>query len=280
MNDVKIGRVQGQIEIRSRMMGVWSRPLALIVACCIAPGVAHAQAFTQPAGQGRVITSVIHTKSDKIFDDNGAATDVPDISKTEIYLQGEYGVTDDLTVLLTPSFRFISVEGGADSANLGYTDIGARYRVLNDDNVVLSLQGKVRIPGQTQRNSLAQIGQTDAEYDFRGQLAYTFGQGSFVSVESGYRVRAGEPPNEFHVDATVGIRASEKFLITANSFNVISDGRGSGIFSSPHRYHNLFLGGAYDVSSHVTLQLGVTGTIDGRNALRERGAFASVWTRF
>lgn len=251
-----------------------------LLASCLCVGTAHAQAFTQPDGRGRIITSVIHTKSDKIFDDDGNTVDVPDISKTEIYFQGEYGLTDDLTLLLTPSLRIISVKGGPDSTNLGYTDVGARYRVLNANNSIVSLQAKARIPGQKQRNSLAQIGQTDSEFDFRGQFATTFGRGSFASVETGYRLRSGEPPNEFHIDATLGLRATDKLLFTANSFNVISDGRGRGIFASSHRYHNLFLGGAYDVTSNATLQLGLTGTVAGHNALRERGVFASVWVRF
>ena len=263
------------------MNGGWSgKILGALIASWLMCGTAHAQAFTQPQGQARVITSIIHSKSDKIFNDDGNAVDVPDITKTEIYFLGEYGLTDDLTLLLTPSLRVISVQNGPDSTNLGYTDVGARYRVVNAQNFIVSLQGKARIPGQTQRNSLAQIGQTDAEFDFRGQFATTFGKGSFASLETGYRLRSGEPPNEFHIDATLGLRATDKLLFTANSFNVISDGRGSGIFSSPHRYHNVFLGGAYDLSSQVTLQLGVTGTLDGRNALRERGGFASVWVRF
>jgi hypothetical protein len=254
--------------------------ICALVSGLLVSGPAHCQAFTQLEGQSRVITSVIHTKSSKIFDNDGRSVDVPDITKTEIYFLGEYGLTDELTLLLTPSLRIISVKNGPDSTNLGYTDVGARYRVVNTGNVVVSLQGKARIPGASQRNSLAQIGQTDSEFDFRGQFATTFAQGSFASVETGYRLRSGEPPNEFHIDATLGVRATDKFLVTANSFNVISDGRGKGIFSSPHRYHNVYLGGAYDMSDRTTLQLGVTGTVSGRNALRERGAFASVWVRF
>ena len=259
----------------------WSRPLMIAAAVsALVSGVAHAQAFTQEAGEGRVIVSAIHTKSDKVFDNSSDAADIPDISKTEIYFQGEYGVTDDLTLLLTPSLRIISVDGGEDSTNLGYTDVGARYRVLNQDNLIFSLQGKVRIPGKTQRSSFAQIGQTNAEFDLRGQVATMFGRGSFASAEAGYRIRAGDPPDEFHIDGTLGLRATEKLLLTANSFNVISNGAGRGVFSSPHRYHNVYLGAAYDVAPSVTVQLGVTGTVAGRNALRERGVFLSLWKRF
>lgn len=262
-------------------MGSWSRPLMLAAAlACLPSGAAYGQAFTQPAGKGRVITSIIYTTSDEVYDNSGDAVDIPDFDKTEIYFSGEYGLTDDLTLLLAPSLRIVSIDGGESSARLGYTDVGGRYRIHNEGNVVFSVQGRVRIPGHRQRSSLAQVGQTDVEVDLRGQLAATFGQGSFGVIEAGYRLRAGDPPDEFHVDATLGLRATDRVLFTVNSYNVISNGGGEGIFLNSHRYHNIFVGGAYDMSPSVTVQLGLTGTLGGRNALRERGVFGGLWIRF
>ena len=240
---------------------------------------AHAQAFTQEKGHGRVITSAIYSHSDRGFNDDAHSINIPNYDQYEVYLIGEYGVTDDLTLLLTPSLRDVEVRGASDSHGLGYTDVGARYRVVRGDNYLLSFQGLVRIPGMKRRDILAQVGQTDAEYEARAQGAVTFGRGSFVNVEGAYRLRAGDPPNDFHLDATLGIRAAPRLLLLANSFNTISDGDGRGVFRR-YRYHNAYLSGAYDVSDRVTLQLGGLGTVAGRNALRERGLFAGVWLRF
>lgn len=237
---------------------------------------ALAQAFPQAQGSGRVITSVIYSQSDEGFDDRGDTIDIPDYEKTEVYLLGEYGVTDDLTVLATPSFRSVAVEGAEDETGLGFTDIGVRYRLAQSGRLVLSLQGLVRIPGKTRQNTLAQIGQTDMEYDLRAQAGLSFGSGSFAILEGGYRLRSDDPPNEYHLDATVGLRAAPKVWLIANSYNTISDGAGQGIFRK-HRYHNLYLSAAYEVTPRLTLQAGALATVAGENALKERGLFAGVW---
>jgi hypothetical protein len=245
----------------------------------LAAGTAHAQAFTQEKGHGRVITSLLWSNSDKGFDDDGHVIDIADYRKTEVYALAEYGVTDDLTLLVTPSFRDVSVKGGSDSTGLGYTDVGARFAVARGSAFVLSAQGVARFPGRKRRDVLAQVGQTDMEYDLRGQAGYTFGRGSFAILEGGYRLRAGDPPNAFNIDATVGLRAAPRLLLLASSYNAISDGRGGGVFA-PYRYHNAYLSGAYDLSDRVTVQFGLSGTVAGRNALRERGLLGGLWYRF
>lgn len=238
-----------------------------------------AQAFTQPEGEGRVIATVIYSHSDKAFDDEANSFDIADYEKTEIYLLGEYGVTDDLTLLVTPSFRAVSIDGGDDDSGLGFLDLGARYRIVESDDYVLSVQGTVRIPGSERWNGFAQVGQTDTEIDIRAQGGASFGDGNFAILEVGYRFRTGDPPDEFHVDATLGLRVAPRWLFIANSFNVISNGAGEGIFPE-QRYHNIYASAAYEASPRLTFQLGGLATVAGRNALRERGVFAGAWFRF
>lgn len=238
-----------------------------------------AQAFTQPEGEGRVIATAIYSHSDKAFDDNANSVDIADYEKTEIYLLGEYGVTDDLTLLVTPSYRGVSIDGGDDDDGFGFLDLGARYRVAAGDNYVLSVQGLVRIPGNERWNGFAQVGQTDTEFDLRAQGGASFGDGHFAILEGGYRLRTGDPPDEFHVDATLGFRAAPRWLFIANSFNVISNGAGEGIFPE-QRYHNIYASAAYEASPRLTFQFGGVATVAGRNALRERGFFAGAWFRF
>ena len=245
----------------------------------LAASPVSAQAFTQEKGHGRVITSFLWSDSKKGFDDHGHVVDIADYHKTELYFAAEYGVTDDLTVLATPSLRSVSVQNGDDSRGLGFTDVGARYRVVHGAHFVLSAQGLVRFPGKKRQDILAQVGSTDMEYDMRLQGGYTFGHGSFAILEGGYRLRAGDPPNAYNIDATLGIRAAPRLLLLASSYNAISDGAGRGVFRR-YRYDNVYLSGAYDVGRHVTVQLGASGTASGRNALRERGLLAGLWYRF
>lgn len=259
------------------------QPRLCAAALCLLPATgASAAGWTMPAGEGRIITNGFFSNSDKAFDDRGKAVDIPDYRKTEVYALAEYGITDDLTLIVTPSFRDVSVRRGSDSSGLGYTDIGARYRLTGSPTSVLSVQAVARIPGKRREDNLAQVGNTDAEYDLRAQYGTSFGgadRGGFLIVEGGYRIRTDDPPNEFRADVTLGYRPTSRLLLLGSVFSTISDGSGRGIFGK-HRYHNLYASGVYDVSPRVALQLGAMGTIDGRNALRERGLFAGLWFRF
>ena len=257
---------------------------ALIIALSvIGTSAAHAAASTQPKGSGQVIVTAVHTKSDKGFDNEGKTTDIADYEKSEAYALVEYGVTDDLTVMITPSFSDISIDGpGGDTSGLGYTEVGARYRLAHADGAVLSVQGSARLHGKRRRDTLGQASATGSEFDARILGGTSFDLGgvpAFVDLQGGYRWRNGSSPNEFHLDATLGLRPAEPLMILAQSFTTISDGAGEAGFAD-YRYSNAYLSGVYDISKSWSVQAGGIFTIDGRNALRERGVLAGLWYRF
>jgi len=242
-------------------------------------GTAHADPFVEAKGQGRVIISAIHTESSRGFDNNGNVSDIPDYDQNQIYVQAQYGLTDDLTILLTPSYRDVDVKGGDSTSGLGYTDVGARYRLAYGDNWIVSAQGLVRIPGKKRADRIAQVGNTDAEYDLRIGGAYTMGP-AFVSAEGGYRLRAGDPPNEFHADFVIGGHVAPKVMLLGTMLNTFSDGKGRNIFNQSYRYGDVYLSSVYEVNEKLSLQAGFTGTIYGKNALRQRGPFIGLWYSF
>lgn len=254
--------------------------------CLAAPATAQNDGAigVGPAGpDGQVIATFYYSNSESGFDGDGDKIDIADYRKIELYLLAEYKVSDDLTLVLTPSFRDVSVEGsGDDSSGLGYFDIGLRQRLASGRDWSFAVQGTARIPGKGRRDSLAQVGNTDAEYDLRGRFIRSFAVGpdsGFVDLQGSYRFRDGDPPNEMHADITAGFRPKSDLLVLAQSFNTFSDGRGQGIFDS-YRYHNVQLSLVQDISPGVALQLGALATLAGENALRERGIFGGVWVNF
>ncbi|MGY4399004.1 hypothetical protein ACVWZA_004216 [Sphingomonas sp. UYAg733] len=261
--------------------GLWLRLLPAFLAV-FASAEAQAGPWTMPAGDGRVIVTAIYSHADKTFDGNGDARNAPVYDQYQAYFQAEYGLTDDLTLLLAPSLRRVTVENGDSSTGLGYTELGARYKLLDRNGLVFSLQGTAFIPGVKRRDVVAQIGSTDPQYDARAQVGYGFKIGktdAFISADGGYRYRAGDQPNEIHSDVTFGVHATKRLMFIANSYNTWSDGRGRNIFPS-YRYSNIYAGGVYDLSDRVSLQLGGLATVSGRNALRERGIYTGLWVRF
>lgn len=249
----------------------------------LAASPAWASAWTQKKGETQVFLTGVYSNSDKGFDANGNVVEIDDYQKNEVYLLIEHGISDDLTVIANPSYRHVGIEGrDDDTSGLGYTELGARYRLGHGDRWVASVQGSIRIPGERRRDSLAQVGSTDTEYDLRGLVGGSFKLGAmdgFFDIQGGYRLRDGDAPNEWRGDVTLGIRPASKVQVIGQVFNTWSDGRGRGIFPS-YRYHNAQLNLVYDVSDRVSLQLGGLATLGGRNALRERGATAGVWLRF
>lgn len=247
----------------------------------IEPVVANNDAGSD-ARDGQAIVTFYFSQSDQGFDDNGNVVDINDYDKFEVFLLAEYAVTDDLTLIFNPSFRDVSVEGDENSTGLGYTAIGARHDVLEDEKGWVALEGTVRIPGIERADTLAQVGSTDMEYDIRARAFRNISLGNvpaFIDAQGAYRLRDGDPPNEFHADLTFGVRPSPDWLFMAQSFARISDGSGQGVFDR-YSFHNVQLSAVKTVADGLSLQLGVVGTVSGRNALRERGAFAGVWFDF
>lgn len=231
---------------------------------------------------GQAIVTFYYSQSNQGFDNNGNVVDINDYNKFEVFLLAEYAVNDDLTLIFNPSFRHVSVDGDENSTGLGYTAIGARHDILENEQGWLALEGTVRIPGVERSDSLAQVGSTDMEYDIRARAFHNIKLGDvpgFIDAQGGYRLRDGDPPNEFHADLTVGVRPSPDWLFMAQSFATISDGSGQGVFDT-FRYHNIQLSAVKTVAPGVSLQFGLVGTVSGRNALRERGAFGGVWIDF
>ncbi|WP_158703009.1 hypothetical protein [Allosphingosinicella vermicomposti] len=248
------------------------------------PAALQAQAFVQDQGEGRVIITGLYSNSDKAFDDNGNVYDINNYRQAQVYFNFEYGATDDLTLLLTPSLRDINIKNEPQRNETGFqfVDLGARYRIAEIGSTHISLQGKVRIPIDPFRDTLGQVSSEGMEFDLRAQVGHGFGisgHDAFVIGDAGYTFRGDDPPNEFHADIIFGFRPTPRTLLMANLYNTFSDGPGDDEFRS-YRYHNLFLSGVYDINDTVSLHLGGLMTLDGKNALRERGLLLGAWIHF
>lgn len=262
-------------------MGI-GRAIALIAGGLFFATSVHAGPWTMPKGEGRTIVTTIYSHAGQSFDNSGNSADAPDYDQLMAFFETEYGLTDDISLIVDPSLRKIDIEGGGNSVGLGTTELGARFRLYHDNHFVLSMQATGFLPGTSRGSRVAQIGSNDVQADGRIQAGYGFNLGKvsgFASVEGGYRLRSGDPPNEFHGDATFGIHATERLLIIGNLFNALSDGPGRNGYPS-YRYSNLYAGGVYALSHRLSFQLGGLATVIGRNALRERGIYSGLWIMF
>jgi hypothetical protein len=248
------------------------------------PDTAAAGAWLQPAGHWQLIMSGTFTASPSGFDQSGEAVDIADYEKFEFSPYFEYGVTDDITAIAQPQLRSVSIAKPIEASHtgLGYTDLGARLRLWSDDRSVLSAQTLVRIPGVSDENDPAQAGSTDTEMDIRLLYGRAFDLGpwpAFVDTQLGYRWRQGQPADQLRLDVTLGLRPKPDILLLAQSFNTFA-APVSYNFPDEDREHKIELSIVWDVTQHLSLQLGGIATIAGRNTLRERGVVAAAWWRF
>ncbi len=260
--------------------------LACVSCACLwqAAAPALAGAFTQPQGTGQVLAVTTITKADRSFDDKGGLTDTPDYRKIETPILVEYGVTDWLTAMVTPTHLDVDAGGpnGGQYSGAGYTDLGARVRLYATPTTAFSVQALARLPGARDDANPAEAGSTDGEIDLRALYGIGFemaGRPAFVDLQAAYRIRLEEPPDEWRFDATFGFRPSPGWLVLAQLFNVISNGEGEAPFSAT-RYHKAQLSLVWDIKPDVSLQFGGVTTYAGENALQENGLVAGLWYRF
>lgn len=256
--------------------------LATLAATALAAAPAQAGPWTMTDGEGRVISSFIYSHSAKSFDSSGDSTDAPDYDQLMAFFLTEYGLNDDVTLIVNPGVKWVGIEGGDDEFGIDSVELGARYRLYHDDRLVISAQASGFVPGTLRNEPVPQISGNRPQFEARLQLGYGFNLGKlsgFASAEGGYRIRTGAPPDEFRGDATLGIHASDRLMLIGNLFNTWSNGAGQPGFPS-YRYANLYAGGVYKLSPRLSFQLGGLATLTGRNALRERGLYSGFWIKF
>jgi hypothetical protein len=231
-----------------------------------------------------MVATVTASTSTSAFDDHGGLTSTPRYNKFELNDLFEYGLTNQFTVIFQPGLQHIGIAApiSAERTGLGYTDLGGRYQFLQANGWVLSGQAVLEIPGTTNTSNPAAVGYTDVEADFRALLGHNFMLGAmpaFVDLEVAQRQRGDGAPNEFRADGTFGVQVSPRWMLLAQSFNVISEGAGSPVFGS-YDYYKLQLSAVYALTPTWSLQGGGFTAYAGRNSLQENGAIFGVWYRF
>lgn len=247
---------------------------------------AHAGAWTQRAGGGQVILQSTAAAASSEFGPSSQLYDSRPYEKVEVTLVFEYGLADWLTMILAPQYLSVSL-GDPDPSSysgLGYTDAGARVRLWQQEGAVVSAQVVGRFSGTGQSSSAAAVGYQDPELDLRLLAGLSFSlweRPAYLDVQVAQRMRFGDPPDELHVDVTLGLRFGPRWQALVQSFNVISEGAGEGpYFDVSYEYYKLQLGAAYDWSAALTLQAAVVSTWLARNAPQENGLVLSALYRF
>lgn len=257
----------------------------VLAAFALLPSSARAGAFTLEPGETKFFATAQLTTGDEYFDRRGKTRPRGRYSKYDYQLYGEYGALDGLTMFGSSGFQKVKLKDGAtfEREGLGRSELGARVRLFQRDDWIVSAQGSAIIAGAKDSGKLAVVGEADDQADFRGLVAHSFqafGKPAFVDFGAGYRVRGGDPADEVRVDATFGVRPLDRLLLLAQSFNQVGTSRWSGPFALKQRIHKLQFGAIYDLTGNLSVIAAGLFSPFGRDTLNERGGTIGLGLRF
>jgi hypothetical protein len=175
-------------------------------------------AWLLPPGEGQVIADTFFSDSTRAFDAHGHLVPVPSYRKFELGTYLEYGLTNWLTLVASPSYdRIHNPPPGQSYNGPGGSEIAARVGLYRTDTSVLSFQAGLRSPGFSFADSLGPFAvRRAASLDVRGLAGRNIeiaGMPGFVEAQGAYRFYAAGQPGEFRIDLTMGLRPWPRLLM-------------------------------------------------------------------
>lgn len=239
-----------------------------------------AGAFLQPPDQGIVIVGGAFAEAKRAYDPYGRLAPVAAWRKLEATAYAEYGVTDWLTAIASPSlFAFRQDPPGQSRSATAVAEVGARVRIYEWDGNVLSAQALVRAPlaGEAARAfaDTTRFAQADLRVGY-GRGFELFGFRAFSDTQIGLRTN-GLFGHQARVDSTLGVWARDDVLILAQSFTAATPAGWNRV-----RYLQQKVSGSavYWLTPAIGLQVGALTSLRSVNAGAERGGFSALWVRF
>jgi protein XagA len=256
--------------------------IALVLVGSGAP--ACAGTWLQEEGRSQIIFANTFTASDRRFDAGGKPVRAGRFSKQESAIALESGWSEAMTLLagvsaLNQTFPLDNIAARIAS---GAVSGGARVKLWSGDGTILSLQGTAQMRGERSLSGPLRRMDAPAEADVRLNLGHGFNLGSwtaFAELQAAYRWRGGANADELRLDAALGLRPLPQLLLLFQSFSTVATGVNRRFGEGRFRQHKLQASAVYDLSQNWSLQLGIFGSVAGRNALREQGIQLAWWRR-
>lgn len=261
--------------------------LACTAALFPAPS-AQAGAWTQEKGKLQVITTALRYSTDTRFTNGGKRRPQRNYSKQELNPYFEYGFRDDLT--LGGSLFLDKVDDGRRKrTSLGDSEVFLRKRVLRTQRYVLSVQPELKLPNpQATSSHTPAIGSKGVGYGVRllgGASFEAFARPHYAELSAGYRRRTGAPEDQLLLDATLGLRVSDRVTVLpqlSQTLRVRAPAAAPFTLSTRDDYNltKLQLSGVYQFDNGRAMQVGAFRHLMGNNTAAGSGVLVAYWTQF
>lgn len=247
--------------------------LALAVACICSP--AAAGAWPVPPGETLAILKYERSRADEAFDADGFRVSLPARSDQTISLHVEHGLTRRLTVQGKLAWTR-GEDPFADYDGRGPVELGLRYAVLRTSRSVVSLYAGGVLGGEGRNAGYAQPGAGGTDIEARllaGRSLTLAGRSAFAEMQLARLDRSGLP-DEARLDLTLGVEASDRWLLLTQVYAGQADG-------APVR--PLWVKLEWSAVRRVgdwRLQAGWRQSLAGRDSPAEAGPVIAVWRAF
>jgi hypothetical protein len=245
------------------------------------PTVAVAGAWTLPQGTGLLIETLFGWAGEGApWGGNHGVKQ----NRVEAQTYVEYGVTNELTIFGQTALERYALSRPERNVYSGfdYSDIGLRTKLWATGEWVFSGEATLFLPGAYNSAAPAQAGDTGGAGDARLLAGTNFTVGwvpGFVDVELGYRLRTAGPPDEWHADATLGLKPAPRVLLMLQAFTTVSAASTNRSFPA-WRTSVVELSLVLPLDDRWSVQLGVFTSVLAVKTNTQRGAALSVWRTF
>ncbi len=234
----------------------------------------------QAPEHGQVIAELAFSEAGVVYDAFGRSAAVPSWRKFELSTYAEYGLTEAVTLIGDPSwFTFRAKQPGVSRTRLGVAEAGARVRLMEWDDSILSAQATARAApagrGAAEFSDMRDRAQIDARL-LLGRRTEILGFDGYVDLQIGFRTRAAFG-HQLRFDATYAIRPFERATLMLQSFTAITPGRLGDRFMLAQKMKASVV---YDVTDSLSLQIGGVLATRGVNSAAERGIVTALWWKF
>lgn len=265
-------------------------PLCLFLFLTISLEGAYAAAWLQKAGETQVINNVFYYETSEFFDPAGVRRSQETFLKREYNPFIQYGLNDQWTLGASLRFQQLRQEdnGSANITNaIADHEWFARYALWQNDYAVLSVQPMIKLPGFYDADDQPSAGNEQIDYELRLLYGHSFAwmeRYHYINIEQAYRVRTEAPADEWRLDASIGIRPLDDWLVLTEWQSVRAiDGNATNLQvanSTDFDLDKIALSVVRKLSDTYSLQAGGFVHVDGKNTGAGGGLQFSIWTHF
>ena len=247
----------------------------------VAPFPASAGAWTEPQGEGLMIATLWGWTGDGAPWGGDPAVKQ---NRADLQVYAEYGLNDQWTIFGQMAIERYQLSPPTSSlyGGLDYSDLGLRAKLWASGPWIVSGEATLMLPGAWNPASSAQAGDTGGAADGRMLAGDSFAIGSlpgFVDLEAGYRVRTAGPPDEWHCDATIGLKPAPGVILMLQDFAVVSMPSTDPSFPA-WRQNVVEASLVVPLRERWQAQIGWFTTTVATKTNSERGAALALWRRF